>query len=62
MKNIRFEKFFSFFGLLLMAFGVSALILLGIMFMPLVVIVIFFLACRQIIIWKRKKRVEPMQV
>ena len=58
MKNRICETCFSFLALFLMACGISVAIFTGMLFMPLAFIAVFALAVREIIVWKRNKKLS----
>lgn len=56
MKNKVQEAFFSFLAFYLFACGIAAIVLMGLLLIPLLIITLFALAIREVCIWKRKAK------
>jgi Flp pilus assembly protein TadB len=58
MRNQLIEACFKALAIYLLAFGVATVVVLGILLMPVLFIAIVFLAAREVVVWKRKQKIE----
>ena len=56
MKKKIHERILTFFGLVLFAGVVALLFLAGVLLMPIVLTVLFFVMIKELIVWKRKRK------